>query len=31
MFADYATIIEPQRLKDRTLELLETYKEHLLK
>jgi predicted DNA-binding transcriptional regulator YafY len=31
MFADYATIIEPQRLKDRTLQLLENYKTHLLK
>lgn len=31
MFADYAIIIEPQRLKDRTLELLENYKKHLLK
>ncbi len=31
MFADYATIVEPQRLKDRTMELLENYKTHLLK
>lgn len=31
MFADYAIIIEPQRLKDRTLELLENYKKLLLK
>lgn len=31
MFADYATIIEPQRLKDRIMELLENYKTHLLK
>ncbi len=31
MFADYATIIEPQRLKDRMLEMLESYKINLLK
>lgn len=31
MFADYTTIIEPQRLKDRILQLLENYKTHLLK
>ena len=30
MFADYATIIEPQRLKDRMLEMLENYKTNLL-
>ena len=31
MFADYATIIEPPRLKERMLELLESYKTNLLK
>lgn len=31
MFADYATIIEPQRLKDRMLELLESYKTSFIK
>ncbi|NHN27329.1 YafY family transcriptional regulator [Flavobacterium jejuense] len=31
MFADYATIIEPQRLKERMLEMLESYKINLLK
>ncbi|VXB39559.1 Transcriptional regulator [Flavobacterium sp. 9AF] len=30
MFADHATIIEPQRLKDRMLEMLEIYKTNLL-
>ena len=31
MFADYATIIEPPRLKERIYELLESYKTNLLK
>lgn len=31
MFADYATIIEPQELKYRMLEMIESYKVHLLK
>ena len=31
MFADYATIVEPQRLKDRIIEMLEIYKVNLLK
>lgn len=31
MFADYATIIEPPRLKERMLELLESYKINLSK
>ncbi|WP_130736363.1 YafY family protein [Flavobacterium sp. J27] len=31
MFADYATIIEPQRLKDRMIEMLQVYQANLLK
>ncbi len=31
MFADYVKIIEPQRLKDRVFELIESYKINLLK
>ena len=31
MFADHATIITPQRLKQRMLELIESYKTHFLK
>ena len=29
MFADYATILEPEALKTRVLELMESYRERL--
>ena len=31
MFGDYATILEPERLKERVLELMETFKDRLQK